>query len=132
MIEGLKVRTVSANTIYHNSRVVHEAIVTSGATSVFPSNPTRKLPCRLDRRRCWARNHIERCFNKLIHFRRIASRYDRRAIYFLTSIRLAAAISWIRRMSIQHSQVIGARRSILYARRTFGQLQRNLRGAVAN
>jgi hypothetical protein len=35
-------------------------------------------------------NRIERCFNKLKHFRRFATRYDRRADYFLAFVHLAA------------------------------------------
>ena len=42
------------------------------------------------------RNRIERCFNKLKHFRRFATRYDRRAIHFLAFIHLAAAMIWMR------------------------------------
>ena len=42
------------------------------------------------------RNLIERCFNKLKHFRRFATRYDRRACHFLSFIHLAAAIIWTR------------------------------------
>ncbi|HTO81931.1 MAG TPA: IS5/IS1182 family transposase, partial [Methylomirabilota bacterium] len=39
---------------------------------------------------------IERCFNKLKHFRRIATRYDRRAAYFLAFIHIACSILWMR------------------------------------
>ena len=42
------------------------------------------------------RNVVERCFNKLKHFRRFATRYDRRAIHFLAFIHLAAAMLWMR------------------------------------
>ncbi|MBY5919588.1 transposase, partial [Rhizobium leguminosarum] len=35
-------------------------------------------------------------FNKLKHFRRIATRYDRRAVNFLSFIHLAAALIWMR------------------------------------
>ena len=42
------------------------------------------------------RNRIERCFNKLKHFRRFATRYDRRAVHFLGFIHLAAAMIWMR------------------------------------
>ena len=43
-----------------------------------------------------ARNVVERCFNKLKHFRRFATRYDRLARHFLAFIHLAAAIIWMR------------------------------------
>ena len=42
------------------------------------------------------RNRIERFFNKLKHFRRIATRYDRRAVYFLSALYLASTMIWMR------------------------------------
>ncbi|MGE0500013.1 MAG: IS5/IS1182 family transposase, partial [Rhizobiaceae bacterium] len=35
-------------------------------------------------------------FNKLKHFRRIATRFDRLAVHFLGFLQLAAAILWMR------------------------------------
>ncbi|MEW6633022.1 MAG: IS5/IS1182 family transposase, partial [Pseudomonadota bacterium] len=35
-------------------------------------------------------------FNKLKHFRRIATRYDRRALYFLSFVQIACAMLWMR------------------------------------
>jgi transposase len=43
-----------------------------------------------------AENRIERCFNELKHIRRIATRYDRRANYFLAFIYLACAMLGMR------------------------------------
>ncbi len=40
--------------------------------------------------------NIERCFNKFKHFRRIATRFDRRAAYFLSFLQIAAALLWMR------------------------------------
>jgi transposase len=55
--------------------------------AVIPPNPTRKHPHR-------GRNVIERMFCRLKDFRRIATRYDKRADIFLSTILLAAAITW--------------------------------------
>ena len=41
------------------------------------------------------RNRIERCFNRLKHFRRFATRYDRRTIHFTGFVHLAAAMIWL-------------------------------------
>ncbi|MDP3895942.1 MAG: IS5/IS1182 family transposase, partial [Mesorhizobium sp.] len=38
----------------------------------------------------------ERCFYKLKHFRRIATRFDRRSAHFLGFLQLAAAMIWMR------------------------------------
>ena len=42
------------------------------------------------------RNIVERFFNKLKHFRAIATRYDKRDDNYLASIKLASARIWIR------------------------------------
>ena len=45
------------------------------------------------------RNLIERFFNKLKHFRAIATRYEKHAANFLALVQLAAAKIWMRFMS---------------------------------
>jgi len=70
-------------------------IAKAGAEAVIPSNRTRKLAIAHDPVAYRLRNRIERFFNKLKHFRRIATRYDRRALYFLSAIHLASAMIWM-------------------------------------
>jgi transposase len=45
------------------------------------------------------RNHIERFFNKLKHFRAIATRYKKHDANYLALVKLAAARIWMRFMS---------------------------------
>ena len=40
------------------------------------------------------RNLIERAFNKLKQWQRIATRYDRRSLYFLSALHLVASVIW--------------------------------------
>jgi transposase len=54
----------------------------------------RKVPIPHDR--FLYRNRIERCSNKLKHFRRIATRFDRRDTYFLAFLHPACAFLWLR------------------------------------
>src|SRR5215813_13161282 len=54
--------------------------------TVHKRNPTRKRLIPYNFTLYKLRNRIERCFNRLKHFRRIATRYDRRANYFLAFI----------------------------------------------
>jgi hypothetical protein len=54
---------------------------------------TRKHPRRYDKTAYKGRNVIKRMFCRLKDFRRIATRYDKRADAFLSAILLAAAIS---------------------------------------
>jgi transposase len=42
------------------------------------------------------RNRVERFFNKLKHFRAIATRYDKHAANYLALVKLAAARIWMR------------------------------------
>jgi transposase len=60
------------------------------------SRPSRKTIIPHDAALYRERNHIERCFNKLKHFRRLATRYDRRAVHFLAFLCLAASMLWMR------------------------------------
>ena len=61
------------------------------------SDPFYRLqdkPYPLDKAAYRRRNVIERMFGRLKDFRRIATRYDKRADVFLSTILLAAAITW--------------------------------------
>src|ERR1700684_3512386 len=62
--------------------------------AVIPPNPTRKHPHAYDPKAYKLRNLIERMFCRLKDFRRIATRYDKRAAIYLSAILLAAAITW--------------------------------------
>ncbi len=42
------------------------------------------------------RNLVERFFNKLKHFRAVATRYDKRADNYLASVQLASIRIWMR------------------------------------
>jgi len=95
LLQGRRAHYVIADTAY-DSRALREIIAGLGAEPVIPSNPTRKHPFGHDRTIYKLRNRIERCFNKLKHFRRFATRYDRRALHFLSFIQLASAIIWTR------------------------------------
>jgi transposase len=52
-------------------------------------------PCRYDRERYRHRNVVERCFLRLKQWRRIATRYDKRAETYLAFLTLASIILWL-------------------------------------
>lgn len=95
LLAGWSARRVLADKAYDSNALRH-TVAAMGAEAVIPCNPTRKQPIPYDFEAYKARNLIERCFNKLKHFRRIATRYDRRAVHFLSFIQLACAILWMR------------------------------------
>jgi transposase len=61
-------------------------------TPVIPPKANRKTPRDCDFALYCERNLVERFFNKLKHFRAIATRYDKLARNFLAGIQLASAI----------------------------------------
>ena len=74
---------------------VREALLLKGILPVIPPKVTRKDPPSCDRRAYRDRNRIERMFNRLKQFRRIATRYDKTAQSFLAFLSLAAAKLWL-------------------------------------
>ena len=66
-----------------------------GAKAVIPCNPTPKIAIPHDPAAYKHRNRTERCFNRMKHFRRFATQYDRRTIPFLGFTYLAAAMIWM-------------------------------------
>ena len=95
LLAGLSPRRVLADKAY-DANALRQIIAELDAEAVIPCNPTRKRLIPYDFQAYKRRNLIERCFNKLKHFRRIATRYDRRALYFLSFVQFASAILWMR------------------------------------
>ena len=95
LLEGQTAEAVLADKAY-DSTALRAQIAAMGASPVIPSSRSRKVVIPHDRDIYIHRNRIERCFNRLKHFRRFATRYDRRAIHFLAFVHLAAAALWLR------------------------------------
>jgi transposase len=95
LLAGLSSDGVIADKAY-DSNALRNLIAEAGAQAVIPSTRSRKILIPHDAIAYKLRNRIERFFNKLKHFRRIATRYDRRAIYFLAALHLASAMIWMR------------------------------------
>ncbi|MGW2564460.1 IS5 family transposase [Streptomyces sp. NPDC001514] len=53
-------------------------------------------PPSFDRETCRRRNTVERCFNRLKHFRGIATRYDKTAASYEAAVSLASFLLWAR------------------------------------
>lgn len=65
-----------------------------GCETVIPPHPTRKHPHPYDKIAYRGRNVVERMFCRLKDFRRLATRYDKRADTFLSAVFLVAAVVW--------------------------------------
>ena len=78
------------------TEVLRELIASQDAEAVIPCNPTRKRLIPYSFELYKLRNRIERCFNKLKQFRRIATRYDKTARNYLAMVTVAATVLWLR------------------------------------
>ena len=74
----------------YDANALREAVAERGAWANIPPKANRKDPIRFSKYLYKARNLIERFFNKIKHFRRIATRYDKLAENFLAALKLAA------------------------------------------
>lgn len=88
-----KPRYVLADKGYDTNAIVQQ-VEQMGAEVVIPSKKNR-LCCRLiDRVRYCQRNQVERFFNRLKDFRRLATRYEKTAASFKGFLFLFAALCW--------------------------------------
>lgn len=69
-----------------------ETLTQRGITPVIPPKANRNIKRECDFALYCERNLIERFFNRLKHFRAIATRYDKLARNFLAGVQLAAVI----------------------------------------
>jgi transposase len=95
LLEGQQADAVLADKAY-DSNDLRDTIAAMKAKAVIPSKRNRKLFIPHDEAIYKHRNQIERCFGRLKHFRRFATRYDRRTIHFTGFVHLAAAMIWLR------------------------------------
>jgi transposase len=65
-----------------------------GATACIPPKSNRKAQREYDTHLYKERNLVERFFNKLKQFRRLATRYEKTARNFLSMLNLAAIVIW--------------------------------------
>ena len=95
LLDGQAGHAVLADKAY-DSNALRAIIADMGAKAVIPSNRCRRSAIPHDAAAYTMRNQIERCFSRLKHFRRFATRYDRRTVHFTGFAHLAAAMIWLR------------------------------------
>lgn len=91
----MQAKAVLADKGYDADYVV-EAAEKMGALAVIPPKSNRKIQREFDKELYKERNHIERLFNKLKHFRRVATRYDKTAAAFLAFVHVASICLWLK------------------------------------
>ena len=65
------------------------------AEAVIPSRRNRKEQREIDENLYKDRNKVERFFNRLKHYRRLATRYEKTACNYLSMVYLASAMIWL-------------------------------------
>ena len=86
-----KPKAVVADKGYDGASVA-QAIEALGAEVVIPSRSIAKQPRSIDWNLYKDRNKIERYFNRIKHYRRVATRYEKTANCFLAFLHLTAAM----------------------------------------
>jgi transposase len=80
----------------YDSDEVRSALLLKGILPVIPPRSNRKEPITCDFRAYKDCNRIERMFNRLKQARRIATRYEKTALSFLSFLNIAAARLWLK------------------------------------
>ena len=80
----------------YDSNALREAMTNQGAWANIKPMAHRLEPPAFSPFLYRYRNLVERFFNKLKHYRAIATRYDRRAANYLAAVKLASTRIWLR------------------------------------
>lgn len=67
-----------------------------GTTPVIPGKKNRKITVEYDKHIYKERNIIERFFNRIKHFRRIATRYDKTVLMFMGGLTVVSILLWLK------------------------------------
>lgn len=80
----------------YDANALIEQIQTAGAEAIIPPRSNRKTPRPYDTHRYKARNLVERFFNQLKQFRRIATRYEKLANHYAAMVTCRCIVLWLR------------------------------------
>jgi len=94
LLEHLEPEALIADKGYDSDALV-EALQRREITPVIPPKANRKQPRATDFALYCERNLVERFFNKLKHYRAIATRFDKLASTFLAGVLLVCVILWL-------------------------------------
>ena len=80
----------------YDSDDFREVLKARGTEAVIPGKRNRLIEIEYDAHIYKERNFVERFFNRIKHFRRIATRYDKTSIMFMGSLILAGILMWLK------------------------------------
>ena len=99
MLDGIGNGQVLLADRAYDSDLMRQTLAARGAWANVKPMPGRLRPPAFSRFLYRYRNLVERFFNKLKHFRAIATRYEKHDANFLALVKLASARIWMRFMS---------------------------------
>ncbi len=86
---------VIADKAYDSDEIIQN-VESRGSRPIIPSLRHRNQPRRISRKQYRRRNLVERFVNRIKHFRRVATRYDKTMRNFLGFVQLAALCCWFK------------------------------------
>jgi putative transposase len=95
LVDGFTASATIGDKGYDADHLCQE-IAETGAEVVIPPKRNRKVQRAYDVDLYKERNIIERFFNKLKQFRRVATRYDKLLVNFMGFVKLAAIAIWLK------------------------------------
>ena len=96
MLDGLGKGCVLLADRAYDSDALRQSLADRGVWANVKPKSNRKRTLGFSAFLYKERNLVERFFNKLKHFRAIATRYDKRAENYLAGVKLASARTWMR------------------------------------
>lgn len=79
----------------YSSRKIRSYLRRRGIRLSIPRKDNEKHRGKFDKSIYRQRNQVERCFNRLKQFRRIATRYEKKAQNYLAMLTLASILLWL-------------------------------------
>ena len=96
VMDSLQEGTVFLADRAYDADNIRQSIRARGAIANIPSMPQRRIKPYFDRKLYKERNLVERFFNKIKHYRAIATRYEKDPLNYMALIKMAALRLWIR------------------------------------
>ena len=94
LMQGHQTDAVIADKAYDSDAIV-DAAKRQGAEAVIPSKKNRKVPREYDQHLYKERKKVEWFINLLKQYRRIATRYEKRALNYVAFLHLVAIVLWL-------------------------------------
>ena len=79
----------------YSSRTIRRYLRRRGIRLTIPRRANERHRGRFDREQYRARNRVERLINRLKQYRRVATRYEKKAVNYLAMLTIAAILLWL-------------------------------------